>query len=62
MQNRRFKTYPKYLTVVIQRQVVDNWVPKKLEINLTLDTEKVFNFELMKGNGLQHGEQAMPEA
>jgi ubiquitin carboxyl-terminal hydrolase 5/13 len=37
LEQKRFKTFPKYLVVVLQRFVVDNWVPKKLEIYLKFD-------------------------
>jgi ubiquitin carboxyl-terminal hydrolase 5/13 len=33
-QRYRFLTYPKCLMVVLQRFVYDDWVPKKLEIEL----------------------------
>jgi len=62
VQSKRFKTFPKYLVVVLQRFVLHNWVPKKLDVNLTLNTEAMLSLEAMKGNGLQPGELAMPEA
>jgi uncharacterized UBP type Zn finger protein len=34
MVKKHFKTFPKYLVVVLQRFVYDGWVPKKLEIDL----------------------------
>lgn len=33
-QKYRFLTFPKTLVVVLQRFVFDDWVPKKLEIEL----------------------------
>lgn len=60
-QNKRFKTFPKYLVVVLQRFVLDSWVPKKLEIALTFNQDEEFNFDTLMGKGLQAHEKAMPE-
>lgn len=45
----------------MQRFVLDDWVPKKLDVNLTLNQDEQFNFETLKGNGLQSHEKAMPD-
>jgi len=34
LAQKRFKNYPKYLVVVLQRFVMDDWVPKKLDVEL----------------------------
>lgn len=41
------------------REVYDDWVPKKLEVDLKLDEEPI-NFERFKGLGLKEGEKEMP--
>jgi len=43
IQNKKFKTFPKYLVVVLQRFVLHNWVPKKLDVNLTLNADAMQN-------------------
>jgi ubiquitin carboxyl-terminal hydrolase 5/13 len=49
-QTKRFKTFPRHLVVVLQRFVLDNWVPKKLEVLLQLDSQ--YDFDLYKSKGL----------
>jgi len=51
-ETKRFKTFPRHLVVVLQRFVLDSWVPKKLEIDLKFEADNVFNFEKFKGLGL----------
>lgn len=51
-ENKRFKTFPKYLMVVLQRFVLDQWVPRKLEVSLTFNPDETFDFEAMKGHGI----------
>jgi ubiquitin carboxyl-terminal hydrolase 5/13 len=43
-QVKRFKTFPKYLVVVLQRFVFHNWVPRKLDVNLQFDVDTDYNF------------------
>ena len=44
--------------VILTRQVYDEWVPKKLEIELQLDANKAVDLERFRGNQgqLQPGE------
>jgi len=61
VQQKRFKTFPKYLVVVLQRFVFHNWVPKKLEINLTFDTNQEYDFGALMSKGPQADEKLMPQ-
>lgn len=56
-------TYPTSLCVVLTRQVYDNWVPKKLDIELTMPEDEEINLEPYKGSNceLKQGENALPE-
>lgn len=38
-----FKNYPKYLFVPINRFVLENWVPKKLNANIDIKEHYDFN-------------------
>lgn len=58
--HKRFKTFPRHLVVVLQRFVMHNWVPRKLEVALQLDPDALVNFEHLIGLGLQSGELSMP--
>jgi len=49
-QRKRFITYPKTLVVNLKRIVFDEWVPKKLEVELMMDRDGVHDFEKMRGN------------
>ena len=54
-QRYRFLTYPKSLVIVLQRFVFDDWVPKKLEIELQVPTGDADQIDFEKyrsaGNG-----------
>lgn len=56
----RFATYPTVLVAVLAREVYDDWVPKKLEIDLKM-TEGPIDFERFKATGIQEGEFEMPQ-
>ena len=45
LAQKRFKNYPKYLVVVLSRFVMDEWVPKKLDIELKFNPESVHDFK-----------------
>jgi len=64
IKRQRFNSYPKVLCVVLQRFVFDNWVPKKLEIELQVPLDKPQDFERFRGSGgaPQPGETLLPEA
>lgn len=51
VKRQRFNSTPKVLLVVLQRFVYDQWVPKKLEIDLQIPQDAVIDFEKYKGNG-----------
>ena len=56
-------TYPKSLVVVLQRFVFDDWVPKKLEVELQVP-ESDINFEIWRSTtngGPAPGEEVIPE-
>jgi ubiquitin carboxyl-terminal hydrolase 5/13 len=55
----RFVTFPTVLIAVLAREVYDDWVPKKLEIDLKM-TEGPIDFERFKSTGIQGGEHQMP--
>jgi ubiquitin carboxyl-terminal hydrolase 5/13 len=57
----RFVTFPQVLVTVLAREVYDDWVPKKLEVDLQLQ-EDPLNFEIFGASGPQPGEQEMPVA
>jgi uncharacterized UBP type Zn finger protein len=44
-----FLTYPKVLVVILQRFVFNDWVPKKLMIELQVDTNQPINLEVYRG-------------
>lgn len=45
----------------LTRFVFDDWVPKKLEIELQVPTDKPIDFEKYRGNGaLKPGEEELP--
>jgi ubiquitin carboxyl-terminal hydrolase 5/13 len=50
--------------VVLRREVFDNWVPKKLEIELQVPLDKAIDFERFRGHKaqLQEGEKPIAEA
>ena len=47
----RFVTFPQVLVTVLTREVYDDWVPKKLEIDLKLQEDPI-NFEVFAAQGL----------
>lgn len=51
-KRQRFITYPKTLVVVLSRFTFDEWVPKKLEIELQVSEDKL-DFERFRGNNAQ---------
>jgi uncharacterized UBP type Zn finger protein len=63
-KTQRFNSYPKVLVVVLQRFVYDQWVPKKLEIDLQVPQDVAIDFEKYRGNKgqLQPGEFALSQS
>lgn len=61
MATKKFKTFPKYLVVVLLRFVLHNWVPKKLDVDFKFDTEMIRDFNHLLGKGPQENEKIMPE-
>ena len=47
----RFVTYPTVLVTVLAREVYDDWVPRKLEIDLRME-ESTIDFERFKAAGI----------
>ncbi|KAH9817150.1 hypothetical protein DFH28DRAFT_1081391 [Melampsora americana] len=56
----RLGSFPKYLIVHARRFEVVNWVPRKLEVPLIIQEEKV-DLEPYLGQGQQVGEELLPE-
>eukprot|EP00347_Sterkiella_histriomuscorum_P000563 403375366 len=52
LKSHSLNTFPKVLVVVLQRFVYDNWVPKKLEIELQMPQVDL-DFERFRGTNLQ---------
>lgn len=50
LKRQRLNTFPRVLLVVLQRFVFDNWVPKKLEIELQVPLKDPIDFERFRGN------------
>ena len=63
-ERKRFISYPKTLVLCLNRITLDEWVPKKLEVELQMDVDGVHDFEKMRGNNceLQPGEVGVPVA
>ena len=60
---KRFIDYPKTLIVIPKRMVFDNWVPKKLQVEITVDANAVHDYEKYVGNNAEHqpGEETFEE-
>jgi ubiquitin carboxyl-terminal hydrolase 5/13 len=57
----RFKTFPKYLFVHLRKYIVgDNWLPKKLDV--LIKAPEMLDLEFLRSQGVQPGEELMPEA
>ena len=61
---KRFITFPRNLAICLKRIVFDEWVPKKLEIELQHGAEAVLNLAAYGGGTceLKEGEQGFPVA
>ena len=48
--------------IVLQRFVYDNWVPKKLDIELQVPSDQAIDFDRFKGRNCepQPGEELLP--
>lgn len=55
-----FKTFPAVLAVNARRFELVNWVPTKQDVPVIVDDE-AFSFDAYKSNGLQEGEELLPE-
>lgn len=49
MKSQHMNTFPKVLAIVLFRFSLDNWVPKKLEIELQVPLDTPNDFERFKG-------------
>jgi ubiquitin carboxyl-terminal hydrolase 5/13 len=56
----RFKTFPVILAVNARRFELVNWVPTKLDVPVIVD-EHPFSFDPYRSEGLQQGEEELPE-
>jgi ubiquitin carboxyl-terminal hydrolase 5/13 len=61
LDQKRFKTYPKVMAIVLQRFVLDGWTPKKLLIELQFNPESLFDFTKY-GEPVICAGQPMPES
>lgn len=59
-KSSKFKTFPAVLAVNARRFELVNWVPTKQDVPVIVDDEP-FSFDAYKSNGLQEGEEALPE-
>ncbi|KAF2007781.1 ubiquitinyl hydrolase [Amniculicola lignicola CBS 123094] len=59
-KSSKFKTFPAVLAVNARRFELVNWVPTKQDVPVIVDDEP-FAFDAYKSNGLQAGEEALPE-
>jgi len=56
----RMSNFPRYLVVQVQRYTIgDDWVPKKLEVNI--DTPEEIDLSYIKNTGPKDGELLVPE-
>ncbi|KAF2195428.1 hypothetical protein K469DRAFT_681743 [Zopfia rhizophila CBS 207.26] len=55
-----FKTFPAVLAVNARRFELVNWVPTKQDVQVIVDDEP-FAFDAYKSNGLQDGEEPLPD-
>jgi uncharacterized UBP type Zn finger protein len=65
VQQYRFIKFPKSLCIVLSRFVYDDWVPKKLEIELQMPEGAPIDFEKYRSvsaGKIKDGEEPMPEA
>jgi ubiquitin carboxyl-terminal hydrolase 5/13 len=61
LKRQRLVSFPKVLLCVLTRFVFDEWVPKKLEIELQVPTDRHIDFELYRGDGtIKEGEEELP--
>ena len=49
-KRQRINQYPKFLMMTLTRQVYDEWVPKKLEIELQVPADAAIDLERFRGN------------
>ena len=62
LRTLKFKTIPKVLIASVHRFSFANWVPKKVDIDLTgLSAKEAINLEAFIGKGVQPGETELPE-
>jgi ubiquitin carboxyl-terminal hydrolase 5/13 len=60
IKQTKFKTFPQNLAVNARRFELVNWVPTKLDIPVEV-SDDVFDMAAYKSNGLQEGEEELPE-
>ena len=63
-QRKRFVTFPRNLVVCLKRIVFDDWVPKKLEVDLQHNSEAILDLARFGGGTceLRAGENGFPQA
>ena len=61
MEKKRFITFPTVFPIFILRQVLHNWVPKKLDVAIGLNPDVPLDLNPFKGNcEIKEGEVALP--
>ncbi|XP_078616117.1 ubiquitin carboxyl-terminal hydrolase 5-like isoform X1 [Branchiostoma floridae x Branchiostoma japonicum] len=59
-KSTRFATFPNYLMVHLKKFTIgEDWVPKKLDVSMTIPDE--LDLEHLRGKGIQQGEEELPE-
>ncbi|PSN64514.1 ubiquitin carboxyl-terminal hydrolase 14 [Corynespora cassiicola Philippines] len=59
-KNSKFKTFPAVLAINARRFELVNWVPTKQDVPVIVNDEP-FSFDAYKSNGLQDGEELLPD-
>jgi len=60
LKRSRFRTFPAILAIDTKRFEQVNWVPTKQDVPVVVDNQSVL-FDAYKSNGLQPGEEELPE-
>jgi len=57
-KNNRFATFPSTLAIMARRFVFDDWVPRKLAVQMDVPFE--IDLDFLRGKGLQQNEKSLP--
>ena len=64
IDRKRFVSFPRNLSLCMKRIVFDDWVPKKLEVEIQLDNDAPLDLARFGGGTceLKEGEEGFPQA